>query len=738
MMDIYVILELSEVRMIWSSIVSDITRIFGINSHAYNSSIQLLKRAWNNKSYTTLHLFNEWKKIQEYLYGEIVDKELFFIHTYLSWIMRIIRMNVFKISINSNSNNDIFSWLGTDSNIFYKLQELLSNEIEQLDFDGVDRDIFKNLYESLHSRHLRIRRGEYNTPDWLAELVLIKILDKYDYIKSPKLIDPACGTGTFLFHAIRILNKKYKIENNNQIIGIEVNPVMVEIAKTNYLMALGLNNRYYTNDADIPVLCQDTLLLLNNDNNRDLFNAFDIVVGNPPWGSLRDIKNLHYQRFVKQLAIKLNLLNGKDTHLFTQIELATVFFLKSLMFLRENGIIAFVMPRSIITPTMQNYNFLLHNSFDILEILDLEKVKPLFNMPACVLISRKNEFRTPKKNIPLLKYVATLNNNSLTLDEIRHILHSYESEYARVIMEKKSYYYELFKTGVSIFPRSFYFIKPISIHGNKLIEIETSDYILNHHVKDPWKISLRGHVEKDFIYYTLLGSDILPYTYRTLRLVVLPVIKEDDSFKLLRINDMLEIGAVRLAEWFQQVENVWKSRRTSASKERFPTIFDRFNYDNLLEFQSPTRRYIILYSATGRDLAACIIDRKNLPPFRLRNAFLYPTDFIADVKTWFYETNSRNEALYLCAVLNSDVINERIKPLQPRGLGGERAIHRRPLMLSIPKFDNDNKEHKQLVKFAEENIGKITTHVYRGRKELKTYLLYRKNINKLVEKILGE
>ncbi|MHA2238183.1 MAG: hypothetical protein ACXAB2_07415, partial [Candidatus Hodarchaeales archaeon] len=87
--------------------------------------------------------------------------------------------------------------------------------------------------------------------------------------------------------------------------------------------------------------------------------------------------------------------------------------------------------------------------------------------------------------------------------------------------------------------------------------------------------------------------------------------------------------------------------------------------------RKPQKRYLVSYSGTGTNITASVIDKQK----GKRNSGGFP--FLADVKVWFYETNDKSEAHYLCAVLNSNVVNQLIKPLQPQGLGGGRAIHRR-------------------------------------------------------------
>ena len=63
------------------------------------------------------------------------------------------------------------------------------------------QDLFKPLYQDLFVRRLRHALGEYYTPDWLAE----SLLDQVGYQGQPgrRLLDPACGSGTFLVAAVR-------------------------------------------------------------------------------------------------------------------------------------------------------------------------------------------------------------------------------------------------------------------------------------------------------------------------------------------------------------------------------------------------------------------------------------------------------------------------------------------------------------------------------------------------------
>ena len=130
------------------------------------------------------------------------------------------------------------------------------------------RDLLKKLYQDLLPKKLRHDLGEYYTPDWLAELVLEEI--GYDGDLSKRILDPACGSGTFLVLEIKRAREwaqnKFLPEREtldrilNGIVGFDLNPLAVITARTNYLMALGKLLRERRGDIEIPVYLCDSVL----------------------------------------------------------------------------------------------------------------------------------------------------------------------------------------------------------------------------------------------------------------------------------------------------------------------------------------------------------------------------------------------------------------------------------------------------------------------------------------------
>jgi hypothetical protein len=146
--------------------------------------------------------------------------------------------------------------------IFRELADLLV----VYDLERIDQDLLKQLYQNLVDPKTRHQLGEYYTPDWLAELTL----DSIGYAAPQSLYDPTCGSGTFLFSAIKRLSKQglqgralveFCVEN---VVGTDVHPLAVTIARLNYLLALVEHLREAsaagTQLLTLPVFMADALL----------------------------------------------------------------------------------------------------------------------------------------------------------------------------------------------------------------------------------------------------------------------------------------------------------------------------------------------------------------------------------------------------------------------------------------------------------------------------------------------
>ena len=133
------------------------------------------------------------------------------------------------------------------------------------------RDLLKKLYQQLFPKSVRHDLGEYYTPDWLADHVLNEL--GYEGDPDKRLLDPACGSGTFLVMAINRIRRWYE-ENREKcaydegellkkilanVIGFDLNPLAVMAARTNYLVAVKDLIRH-SDHVEIPIYLCDSIM----------------------------------------------------------------------------------------------------------------------------------------------------------------------------------------------------------------------------------------------------------------------------------------------------------------------------------------------------------------------------------------------------------------------------------------------------------------------------------------------
>ena len=182
-------------------------------------------------------------------------------------------------------------------------------------------DVMRALYRHfIPVQHRRVY-GEYYTPDWLAELVCSKVIDdgfigeqirRLDAGEEVDcVLDPCCGSGTFLYHAAkRVAGSKpvrdsYLEEDSvarlvcRMVRGIEIHPVAVEMARANMRrIAPGASQ------ADIAVYQGDSLMtprpeatLFGQDGDLPLTSPGGSHLVMPGWFVCSDTRNV--ARFVR-------------------------------------------------------------------------------------------------------------------------------------------------------------------------------------------------------------------------------------------------------------------------------------------------------------------------------------------------------------------------------------------------------------------------------------------------------
>jgi len=176
----------------------------------------------------------------------------------------------------------------------------LARRIARFSWRDVEHDVLKVLYESVISAAQRKQLGEYYTPDWLADRVADLV------VKDPlgqRVLDPSCGSGTFLFHAVRKylqaadvgeLSNSEALEGvTSRVLGMDLHPVAVTFARVTYLLAIG-PDRLRAADRpaiSVPVYLGDSIQWGQE---RTLFTADHLVV--PTGGDHLWARDLRFPR----------------------------------------------------------------------------------------------------------------------------------------------------------------------------------------------------------------------------------------------------------------------------------------------------------------------------------------------------------------------------------------------------------------------------------------------------------
>ncbi|MCX8205480.1 MAG: N-6 DNA methylase, partial [Candidatus Nezhaarchaeota archaeon] len=204
-------------------------------------------------------LFEAYKRIMETLYPKgSLDfvKELYVKHT----LMHMMVMASLSAVLNRSGRDiDICSGsaLPTDLDIalpylnwwkiaFDKMSEEHQEVIRKIANDIVVKaylvdwdldsgeDVFRVLYELLVEPHVRRSIGEYYTPLWLVDRILSEFT-----LKDKLVMDPFCGSGTFL---VRAFHKKIEEGEDadsayEEVVGFDINPLAVAVARAELIIS---------------------------------------------------------------------------------------------------------------------------------------------------------------------------------------------------------------------------------------------------------------------------------------------------------------------------------------------------------------------------------------------------------------------------------------------------------------------------------------------------------------------
>ncbi|MCK4319453.1 N-6 DNA methylase [Candidatus Micrarchaeota archaeon] len=287
------------------------------------------------------------------------------------------------------------------------------------DFSAIDADVLGSIYEQYlghviskkgDSKGKRKQQGIYYTPSYIVDYIVKNTVGEYikgkrkDTVKNIKILDPACGSGSFLLRAFDELDgywkrnlkdaykqtklggetpitKKIEILKNN-IYGVDLDEKATEIARLNLLLkaaekrhllpALDKNIRIGNSLIDSEEVAGERafnweekfpdIIQYDKTGNLKKDYGFDIVIGNPPYVRPHNLDEDTKRHLWKRSKV----MKAKG-------DLYAAFIEKGIELLQEKGIISFIVP----------HTWLFLESFEDLReyVLDTTKIKSITLAP---------------------------------------------------------------------------------------------------------------------------------------------------------------------------------------------------------------------------------------------------------------------------------------------------------------------------------------------------------------------
>ncbi len=116
------------------------------------------------------------------------------------------------------------------------------------DFSGMEGDVLGDLYQNYFDPETRLALGEFYTPPEVVEFILDSVGYEGDATDRTRLLDPACGSGTFLVAALRRYLRAHRdgdasgvlarLVGGLHIVGLDVNPFATLLSQVNYAAQL--------------------------------------------------------------------------------------------------------------------------------------------------------------------------------------------------------------------------------------------------------------------------------------------------------------------------------------------------------------------------------------------------------------------------------------------------------------------------------------------------------------------
>ncbi len=237
----------------------------------------------------------------------------------------------------------------------------LLNALQRYDFSTIGFDIIGRIFERLIPEEERHNLGQYFTNPDIVDIILRFCLEH----EEEKILDPACGAGTFLVRAYqhkKIFNQRLTHEEILETLwGNDIAKFPAHLATINLAICDLSSDRNYPNiiqedffalqvgseGFDLPERTRVRRAMTLGKNGREITYPrwFDVVVGNPPYTRQEEIPEIGVDK-VRLIQNALKLGNRKIAEVSKRAGIHAYFFVHGTKFLKDGGKFGFIVSNS--------------------------------------------------------------------------------------------------------------------------------------------------------------------------------------------------------------------------------------------------------------------------------------------------------------------------------------------------------------------------------------------------------
>ncbi len=254
-----------------------------------------------------------------------------------------------------DSGSGLFSDFPQNKKTLESLEDFLQN-IEAEAVTQLNEDLLGEIYEELIPADERKELGQFYTPPKIAEAITQWSVQPTDDGRTPRVLDPASGSGTFTVEAyhrvseiVPDISHQSVIDN---IVAIDVNRFPLHLTalnlasqniseKTDHLNLY--NDSFFNIDPETKFL--SSTRMGDGDNENGVLGKFDSVIANPPYMDHRSLypDSEHFKRHLKELGSDNEYYDG-DKKLSGYSDAYVYFVTHGTNFLREGGRLGYIIP----------------------------------------------------------------------------------------------------------------------------------------------------------------------------------------------------------------------------------------------------------------------------------------------------------------------------------------------------------------------------------------------------------